>query len=282
MFAQSYRPLEVIVVDDGSEDDTWAVAKTYGDRIRFARQARGGAGAARNVAVGLANGAYLAFLDADDRFTPTKLEHQLAALDADLALDMVFGHVREFVSPELPPEARAKVRPPAPPSPWTSPSLMLIRRASFDRVGPFAIDLRLPKSSIGTHARWKPDSRASSSGDRPRAASAYLEQRRAGTTRTARLPARRPRLAGTPAATVRERRLAGAFWPSRRERLVLLTALAEPPRALAAWRELRPELDIQTVEDRPSPPCRSSTADWRQGDDDPICLDSRASTATHG
>lgn len=143
MFAQSYRRLEVIVVDDGSEDDTWAVAKTYGDRIRLARQARGGAGAARNVAVGLATGTYLAFLDADDRFTPTKLEHQLAALDTDLALDMVFGHVREFVSPELPPEARAKIRSPAPPSPWTSPSLMLIRRASFDRVGPFAIDLRV-------------------------------------------------------------------------------------------------------------------------------------------
>ena len=117
MFAQSYRQLEVIVVDDGSEDDTWAVAKTYGDRIRLARQARGGAGAARNVAVGLATGTYLAFLDADDRFTPTKLEHQLAALDADLALDVVFGHVREFVSPELPPEARARIRPPAPPSP---------------------------------------------------------------------------------------------------------------------------------------------------------------------
>ena len=143
MFAQSYRRLEVIVVDDGSEDDTWAVAKTYGDRIRFARQARRGAGAARNVAVGLATGTYLAFLDADDRFTPTKLEHQLAALDTDLALDMVFGHVREFVSPELPPEARAKIRSPAPPSPWTSPSLMLIRRASFDRVGPFAIDLQV-------------------------------------------------------------------------------------------------------------------------------------------
>jgi glycosyltransferase involved in cell wall biosynthesis len=143
VFAQSYQQLEVIVVDDGSVDDTRAVAKAYGDRIRFADQERGGAGAARNAAVALATGAHLAFLDADDRFTPTKLEHQLAALDADPTLDMVFGHVREFVSPELPPEARAKIRSPAPPSPWTSPSLMLVRRTSFDRVGPFATDLRL-------------------------------------------------------------------------------------------------------------------------------------------
>lgn len=143
MFAQSYRELEVIVVDDGSVDDTRAVAKAYGDRIRFRQQERGGAGAARNAAIELATGPYLAFLDADDRFTPTKLEHQLAALDADPALDMVFGHVREFVSPELTPEARATIRSPAPPSPWTSPSLMLVRRRSFDRVGPFATDLRL-------------------------------------------------------------------------------------------------------------------------------------------
>ena len=133
----------VIVVDDGSKDDTLAVAETYGDRILFTRQERRGAGAARNTAAALAGGAYLAFLDADDRFLPGKLEHQLAALHADPGLDMVFGHVREFVSPELTAEERAAVRPPADPSPWTAPNLMLIRRASFDRVGPFATDLRL-------------------------------------------------------------------------------------------------------------------------------------------
>jgi putative nucleotidyltransferase-like protein len=48
---------------------------------------------------------------------------------------------------------------------------------------------------------------------------------------------------------VRERGLVGAFWPSRRERLVLQTVLAEPARALASWQELRLELDIQTLED---------------------------------
>jgi glycosyltransferase involved in cell wall biosynthesis len=136
----------VIVVDDGSEDETRSVAETYGDRIRFTSQERSGAGAARNTAVGLANGDYLAFLDADDRFLPEKLEHQLAALHADPDLDMVFGHVREFVSPELPAEVRAAIRPPAEPSPWTAPNLMLIRRDSFDRVGPFATDLRVAET----------------------------------------------------------------------------------------------------------------------------------------
>jgi glycosyltransferase involved in cell wall biosynthesis len=146
VFAQTHRAVEVIVVDDGSDDDTRAVAETYGDRIRLTSQKRSGAGTARNTAAGLASGPYLAFLDADDRFLPEKLERQLAALHADPGLDMVFGHVREFVSPELTAEARAAIRPPAPPSPWTAPNLMLIKRESFDRVGPFATDLRVAET----------------------------------------------------------------------------------------------------------------------------------------
>jgi glycosyltransferase involved in cell wall biosynthesis len=146
VFAQTHRAVEVIVVDDGSDDDTRAIAETYGDRIRLTSQMRSGAGTARNTAAGLASGPYLAFLDADDRFLPEKLERQLAALHADPGLDMVFGHVREFVSPELTAEARAAIRPPAPPSPWTAPNLMLIKRESFDRVGPFATDLRVAET----------------------------------------------------------------------------------------------------------------------------------------
>lgn len=149
VFAQSYRPLEVIVVDDGSDDATGEVARGYGEQVRVHRQERGGNGAARNAAVGLARGEYYAFLDADDRFTPDKLERQMRALDADPGLDMVFGLVREFVSPELPREIRAGIRPPAEPQPWASPSLMLIRGASFERVGRFATNLR-----VGVTVDW--------------------------------------------------------------------------------------------------------------------------------
>jgi glycosyltransferase involved in cell wall biosynthesis len=149
VFAQSHRALEVIVVDDGSEDRTAEVASSYGERIRFVSQARGGNGAARNTGIALARGRYLAFLDADDRFLPDKLERQLAALEADPQLDMVFGWVREFVSPELPEDVRAQIRAPAEPQPWAAPNLMLIRRESFDQVGPFATNLR-----VGVTVDW--------------------------------------------------------------------------------------------------------------------------------
>lgn len=149
VFAQTHQPLELIVVDDGSTDGTADVARGYGDRLTFTGQENMGNGGARNTAVRHARGQYFAFLDADDRFVPDKLERQLAALEADPELDVVFGHVREFVSPELDEETRARVRAPAEVQPWMAPNLMLIRRASFERVGPFSEALK-----VGVTVDW--------------------------------------------------------------------------------------------------------------------------------
>jgi glycosyltransferase involved in cell wall biosynthesis len=149
VFAQDYEPLELIVVDDGSTDGTAEVARSFtGVQVIF--QENGGNGAARNRAVEEASGDLYAFLDADDRFTPGKLTLQQAALDANPQLDMVFGHVREFLSPELDEQTRARLRPPAPePMPWTAPNLMLVRRDSFQRVGPFTTAVR-----VGVTVDW--------------------------------------------------------------------------------------------------------------------------------
>lgn len=149
VLAQDYEPLELIVVDDGSTDGSGDVARGFPD-VRVIRQENAGNGAARNRAVEEASGTLYAFLDADDRFTPAKLGLQKAALDDDPGLDMVFGHVREFLSPELDEETRAMLRPPAPePMPWTAPNLMLIRREAFHRVGPFTTTVR-----VGVTVDW--------------------------------------------------------------------------------------------------------------------------------
>jgi glycosyltransferase involved in cell wall biosynthesis len=149
VLAQDYEPIELIVVDDGSTDGSGDVARSF-PGVYVIRQANAGNGAARNRAVEAATGTLYAFLDADDRFPPGKLSLQKAALDADPGLDMVFGHMREFLSPELDERVRASLRPPAPePMPWTAPNLMLIRRESFHRVGPFTTAVR-----VGVTVDW--------------------------------------------------------------------------------------------------------------------------------
>ncbi len=81
ILAQSYSNLEVIVVDDGSTDGTGEmIRERYGDRVRYFRQDNAGPSAARNWGIEQARGEYIAFLDDDDLWLPTKIERQVAAL----------------------------------------------------------------------------------------------------------------------------------------------------------------------------------------------------------
>lgn len=99
--------------------------------------------ASRNRAVAEAKGEFFAFLDADDRFPPDKLERQLALFEAEPKLDVVYGHVSEFLSPDLDDEARALLRAPTRDVPWPTPNLMLVRRQAFLRVGLFSTELKV-------------------------------------------------------------------------------------------------------------------------------------------
>jgi glycosyltransferase involved in cell wall biosynthesis len=80
VLAQSYADREIVVVDDGSTDATPTILAAYGEQIRVVRQPNGGLSSARNHGIRLANGAYIAFLDADDYWLPSKLERQIALL----------------------------------------------------------------------------------------------------------------------------------------------------------------------------------------------------------
>jgi glycosyltransferase involved in cell wall biosynthesis len=77
---QTYRNIEVIVVDDGSTDDTTAAMEKYGDRVRYSRRPNAGVNAARNLGFKQARGEYIALLDSDDLWAPYKLELQVRLL----------------------------------------------------------------------------------------------------------------------------------------------------------------------------------------------------------
>jgi glycosyltransferase involved in cell wall biosynthesis len=93
VLAQTLAADELLVVDDGSTDDTPAVLEPYRDRVRVVRQENGGRSAARNTAVREARAPLLSFLDSDDRWAPDKLARQVPALEAEPALALVHGHV---------------------------------------------------------------------------------------------------------------------------------------------------------------------------------------------
>ncbi len=76
VFAQSYPHTEIIAVDDGSEDRSVDILKRYSDRVVLLRQPNSGAAAARNRGVQAASGEWIAFLDADDLWSPRKLQRQ--------------------------------------------------------------------------------------------------------------------------------------------------------------------------------------------------------------
>lgn len=81
VLAQTYENFEILVVDDGSTDETKDVLKRYENSIRYLYKPNGGVSSARNHGIENAKGEYLAFLDADDAWLPEKLEKQIIELE---------------------------------------------------------------------------------------------------------------------------------------------------------------------------------------------------------
>jgi len=137
VFAQTYRPFEVIVVDDGSADDSGVIAQSFHD-VRYIHQANQGVAAARNHGIENARGAFLAFLDQDDLWTPEKLKLQIAYLLDHPELGYTLTHQRFFMDPgaTLPAWFRKELFASAHPG-WILGTLV-IRRTAFEKVGNFA------------------------------------------------------------------------------------------------------------------------------------------------
>src|SRR3954453_7539077 len=109
VLGQTVPPDEVIVVDDGSTDGTRGILDGFSDRIVALTQANSGQAVAVNKGLALARGELIGFCDADDLWTPRKLELQLALLERDGGTEAAFGKVQQFVSPDVPDKHRARL-----------------------------------------------------------------------------------------------------------------------------------------------------------------------------
>lgn len=142
ILAQTLRPLEILVVDDGSTDGTAAIAKSFGDPVVYVHRERAGVSAARNHGIRIACGDLIAFLDADDLFLPHKLELQRQRFIERPELDMSSGYTANFWSPEM--SALEADHDPKPTEPWPRfIGTWVVRRSVFDTVGGFDESMRL-------------------------------------------------------------------------------------------------------------------------------------------
>jgi glycosyltransferase involved in cell wall biosynthesis len=134
---------QVIVVDNDSTDRSAEIARSFGSAVEVFFEPRRGIGPARNAALRAARGEYVAFLDADDLWDEAKTGLQLAAFEADPELQLVFGQVRQFVSPDLGVEEAADLSVPADPQPGLYIGAMLASRTAIDAVGAWPEEVKV-------------------------------------------------------------------------------------------------------------------------------------------
>ncbi len=149
VFSQTYKNYEMIVVDDGSTDETWAIIQSYRSSLLSIQKKNGGVASALNCGIRHASGEYIAWLSHDDLFLPTKLERQISFLQkfsrfkacyTDYYIIDAEGRIlSEVETPWYPREEAVQMlfgRG------YVNGSTMLIERICFDKVGWFSEGLR--------------------------------------------------------------------------------------------------------------------------------------------
>jgi len=149
VLAQTYRPIEIVIVDDGSTDDTARVAdeiaQTHPQELRVIHQSNTGPGLAREAGRRLATGEFIQYLDSDDVLLPRKFELQVAGLKAHPECGVSYGNTRFGKRGERPNETAwkrtgeriATMFPSMLESRWWGTSTPLYRRQVTDKAGPW-------------------------------------------------------------------------------------------------------------------------------------------------
>jgi len=144
---QSFPAAEIIVVDDGSTDSTREIVERY-RRIRYVYQENAGVAAALNRGGLLALSDHIAFISADDVWQPDKLQLQKERL-VESPHALVFGHMMNFISPDLEPDEALKISCPTDPMPAYSAGTLLTRAETFKKIGLFN-----PNFKVGEFLDW--------------------------------------------------------------------------------------------------------------------------------
>ena len=148
---QTFRSFEIIVVDDGSTDDTQSIAQDFCDRgVTVISQSNAGPAAARNRALSIARGEYVALLDADDLWEPDYLQTMVGFLNSHPEVSIAFSDSVFFGKSKFNGRRFQEVYPPCPPITFAKVAAQIshvsaaatIRKEVFDRIGPFDDRLR--------------------------------------------------------------------------------------------------------------------------------------------
>ena len=136
VLSQSYRNVQLIVVNDGSTDKSEQVIRQFSKQIKYLKKPHSGIGPTMNLGLSHATGEYLSFLDADDVWPESKLQLQLQTfMDSDA--DLIFGHMQQYLSPELDVGEFRNIVMPTSPLPGYVAGTMFTTKAIFEKVGAF-------------------------------------------------------------------------------------------------------------------------------------------------